>query len=112
MAQICEPFTKRQRDILAARDWHGEEEWKRMNSDYESLLAFRKTIKGKPDAFQKMQLEFNKGWIDFYKYILFHNMDRYDCTCRKCEEERQELAKMEFMPEYMVQKNMRRQRGL
>lgn len=53
--------------------------------DYESLMRFRKTIKGKPDEYTRAQLELNNMFIDYYKTILFHDPINNKCTCRNCD---------------------------
>lgn len=55
----------RQKEFLTPEVWG---KWK---LDLDGLLAFRKTIKGKPTDEQMFQLELNKVWITFYKRALF-----------------------------------------
>jgi len=63
--------TKKQRGELLARDFLGEDVWKAWKQDMDSLLSYRKTIKGKPCELQKLQLELNDGFIKFYNKVLY-----------------------------------------
>ena len=62
---------------MLARDFLGEELWIEWMKDYESLMAFRKTIKGKPTEEQRAQLIENNIWIEYYKTVLFHDGINY-----------------------------------
>lgn len=77
-----------------SRDFHTDEVWKRMKNDLDELLAFRKTIKQKPDEFQKLVLEMNQVWIDYYNTTLFHSSClamSNRCDCRRCGKKRTEV---------------------
>ena len=56
-----------------ARDFLGEDSGKKGKAHFDAMLAFRKSIKGKPDVYQKMQIDINEPWIKFYGGILFHS---------------------------------------
>lgn len=71
--------------MLTARDYYGDEEWKRMKQDYDELMAHRKSLKGKPDVYDKMIIDMNRHWIDFYNSILFHTEGISYCDCRRCQ---------------------------
>lgn len=75
--------------MLTARDFLGDKEWKRTKQDFDELMAYRKTLKSKPDVYQRMQLDLNQMWIDFYKSALFHVEGKSNCDCRRCELKRQ-----------------------
>lgn len=49
--------------MLDARVFFGDEEWRRMKTDYDELMRFRKTIKGKPDDATRLQLDLNNQWL-------------------------------------------------
>jgi hypothetical protein len=83
-------INQRQRDESIARDFLTPEWHKHMKQEYEKLMAFRKTIKGKPDEYDRMLLLLNKGFIDFYETVLWHSGEA-KCTCRKCSMGRQKL---------------------
>lgn len=70
--------------MLTARDFWGDDEWKRMKQDYDELMAYRKSIKGKPTECEKLIIDLNRIWIDFYKYALFHTEGKPTCDCRRC----------------------------
>jgi len=75
--------------MLLARDYLGDEVWKEWKQDFDDLMAYRKTVKGKPDAYQRAMLELQQPWIDFYKTVLFHVAGKTDCDCRGCALKRQ-----------------------
>jgi hypothetical protein len=55
------------------RDFLGDETWKRWKTDYDTLMAFRKTLKGKPTPEQRLILEMNNAFISFYGVVLSKN---------------------------------------
>jgi hypothetical protein len=69
-------MTPKQRGELWARDFLGNDTWNRWKQDMDSLLTYRKTIKGKPDEFQKFMLETNDAWIKFYNQTLYSGAAR------------------------------------
>jgi hypothetical protein len=76
--------------MLNAREFLGDEFWKSCKTDYDLLMAYRKTLKGKPDDFQRLTLDLNKIFIDFYGTLLFHG-DSNPCQCRYCSQKREQL---------------------
>ena len=68
-------LTAKQVGELRAREFLGEEEWKRMKADLDSLLSFRKSIKQKPDDAMRLQLDLNNAFISFYNKVLYSNMN-------------------------------------
>jgi hypothetical protein len=69
--------------MITAREFLTDEVWKDWKRDYDELLSFRKSLKGPPDELQRMLLEINKPWIEFYATVLFHG-DKSPCVCRRC----------------------------
>ena len=84
--QVCE---------FHARAFLGDETWRAWKTDYDSLMAFRKTIKGKPDEAQLFQIRMNSDWIAFYDQVLWHApfLGVKACVCGKCAKQRQLEAK-------------------
>src|SRR5437868_9217204 len=85
-------LTARQIGEFEARDFLGEETWKRWKQDYDYCMAYRKTIKGKPDQAQQAILEANAVFIAHYGSMLFHSvrLQRQDlCACKRCGQDRQ-----------------------
>jgi hypothetical protein len=77
----------RQLGELEARAFLGDDEWKRMKQDYDQCMAYRKTIKGKPDEEQRAMLQMNAAFIEFYGSVLFHStslQQRNLCGCTRC----------------------------
>lgn len=77
----------RQIGELEARDFLGEEFWKRCKQDYDACMAYRKTIKGKPTDEERVLIEMNAAFIEFYGSILFHSYflaKRNLCACTRC----------------------------
>lgn len=75
-----------------ARSFLEDSVWKAWKTDYDSLMAFRKTIKGKPTEEQLVTLEMNKIWIAFYDTVLVHSAAMAShgrCVCKSCAERRQ-----------------------
>lgn len=80
--QICE---------ADAREFIGDETYLSWLRDYEQLMAFRKTIKGKPTDEQRIQLQMNNEWIAFYDRVLKHSArmaKQYRCICAGCAKTR------------------------
>ena len=69
-------ITAKQRGELWARDFLGEDVWKAWKQDMDSLLAFRKTIKGKPCELQRLQLDLHNGSISFYNNVLYSGVTK------------------------------------
>lgn len=92
--------------MLTARDFHGDIEWKTMKQDFDELMSYRKTLKGKPDVYDKAIIVMNQLFIDFYKTVLFHIEGKSSCDCRMCELKRQEHPqRMEMMKLKFEEKN-------
>lgn len=68
---------------MLARDFLTDEVWKNWKTDYDGLMAYRKTIKGKPDQYERIILQMNNHFIEFYQTVLFHG-DKSPCDCRRC----------------------------
>ena len=71
--------------MLSYRDFAGEDFWKKEKADYDELMRYRKSIKGKPDIYQQAQLELNRIWIDHYNRTIFCTGKSY-CDCKGCVE--------------------------
>lgn len=39
--------------------------------DFERLMAFRKTINGKPDKYDRALIDLYRPWLSFYKTVLY-----------------------------------------
>lgn len=86
------PLTPRQIGEYDARDFLGEETWKRWKLHYDWCMAYRKTLKGKPTEEQREILTENAEWIEFYGSVLFHSprLARANnnpgglCACTRC----------------------------
>lgn len=81
----------RQRDEYVSRAFHTDEVWNNWKIDYDSLMTFRKNIKGKPDEGDAIILKMNRHFIDFYETVLWHS-GASNCTCRACALKRQKAA--------------------
>lgn len=76
---------------LHAREFLGDEVWIRWKMDYDEMMAYRKTIKGKPDEAQAIILKMNADWIEFYGSVLFHSARlamTNTCACTRCGQKR------------------------
>lgn len=81
----------RQIGEFEARDFLGEDTWKRWKTDYDDCMAYRKTIKGKPTDEQMAILKMNAGFIEFYGSVLFHSVmlaKNGMCGCTRCGQRR------------------------
>ena len=81
----------RQIGEFEARAFLGDTEWKRMQQDYDECMAYRKTIKGKPDDEQRAMLQMNAAFIEFYGSVLFHSVKLAkinQCGCTRCGQKR------------------------
>lgn len=93
---IGKELTARQRCELEARDFLSDEHWKALKADYDECMAFRKTLKGKPDELQKLQLKMNADFIAFCDTVLWHSARMAltnECICKACDAKRQQAAK-------------------
>lgn len=85
-------LNERQIGEFESRAFHGDDVWKRWKQDYDDCMAYRKSLKGKPDEEQRVQLQVNALWIEFYGSVLFHSptLQRTDlCACTRCGQTRQ-----------------------
>lgn len=81
----------RQIGEFEAREFLGEETWKRWKQDYDACMGYRKTLKGKPTDEQRVILETNAALIEFYGSVLFHSVSlakRDMCGCTRCGQRR------------------------
>ena len=53
--------------MLTKRDFHGEPFYVGMTQAYEQIRQRRKALKGKPDQYQRVELELDKAFETFYK---------------------------------------------
>jgi hypothetical protein len=89
-------INKRQRCELDAKDLIGPDTWKEWKADYDSLMSFRKSLKGKPSPEDLVQLKLNSVFIEFYDRVLWHSpiqASRDECVCAGCDKKRQQTAK-------------------
>ena len=56
--------------MMTSRDFLGDDFYLSCLKDYEGLRSFRHSIKGKPDMYEQIVLDMNKGWERFYRRIL------------------------------------------
>ena len=88
-------FNARQIGEFEARDFLGEETWKRWKLDYDNCMAYRKTLKGKPTEEQMVTLKMNAEFIEFYGSVLFHSAllaKQSLCGCTRCGQQRTALG--------------------
>lgn len=81
----------RQLGEFEAREFLGEDTWKRWKLDFDNCMAYRKTIKGKPTEEQMVLLKMNAHFIEFYGSVLFHSVSlakRDLCGCTQCGQKR------------------------
>lgn len=70
-----------------ARDFLGDDYWKACKRDYDELMSYRKSLKGKPTEEQMFNIKLNAIWITHYDTILWHSSimsDRGRCGCARC----------------------------
>lgn len=81
----------RQIGELESRAFLGDEAWKSMKQDYDQCMAYRKSIKGKPDEAQLAMIKVNAAFIEFYGSVLFHSVKLQKqglCGCTVCGQKR------------------------
>jgi hypothetical protein len=86
------PLNARQIGELEAREFLGDETWKRWKIAYDEAMGYRKTLKGKPTEEQLLTLQNNAMDIEFYGSVLFHSAtlaNRNMCGCTRCGQARQ-----------------------
>lgn len=82
-------ISARERGELESRGLLSDETWIGWKQDYDELMSYRKSIKGKPTAEQRLMLHLNKIFIDFYERLLFHaEMLGGTCVCARCKDDR------------------------
>jgi hypothetical protein len=82
-----------------SRDFLGDDVWKSLKRHYDDCMGFRKTIKGKPNDEQLLQLLINACDVEHYDSVLFHSarLATYDrCTCGSCTRKRQGIEPTAF----------------
>lgn len=52
---------------MTKRDFHGEAHYVWMTQQYEAIRQRRKAFKGKPDQYQRIELELDKAFEKFYR---------------------------------------------
>jgi hypothetical protein len=78
---------------LDARDFLGDDTWRRWKQLYDEAMAYRKTLKGKPTEEQRAQLEANAEWVAFCDHVLWHSARLRDrCCCRSCTQKRDRIT--------------------
>lgn len=97
---IGTPMTARQIGELEARDFLGDDTWKRWKLEYDNCMGFRKsygrTMRGKPDDADRAILAANDASIEFLGSALFHStmLARSNgkpgglCGCTACGQKR------------------------
>lgn len=83
----------RERGELECRAFLGDDVWRRWKTDYDDCMAYRKTLKGKPTEEQRVQIEVNSAFIEFYGSVLFHSptlamLIPNKCVCTRCGQKR------------------------
>ena len=84
---IGQRISVKQRAEFDARDFHEEAQWKTWKREFDSLMAFRKTLNGKPDAIQLEQIKANAIRLDFLGFVLWHSaylQSEGKCPCTRC----------------------------
>ena len=66
-------MTEKQKSELIQREYYGDEFWKKTKQELDEMLAYRKSIKCKPDVFQQAQLALDKPFIKYYKHVVFND---------------------------------------
>lgn len=77
----------RQIGEFEAREFYGDDVWKAWKQDYDECMSFRKSLKGKPTDEQRVQIDVNAHWIEFYGSVLFHSVRLSQnnlCGCTRC----------------------------
>lgn len=84
----------RQLGELDAREFLGEETWKRWKLHYDECMGYRKSLRGKPTDEQMLQILLNACDIEFYDGVLFHSArlaSHGKCACGNCMRKQQGL---------------------
>ena len=74
-----------------ARDFLTDEVWRAWKNDYDQMMAYRKSLKGKPTEDQLFTIRTNADWISFYDQVLWHApyIGVAKCVCAACSKKRQ-----------------------
>lgn len=56
--------------MLTNREFFGEEHYKFMLHEFEAIRVRRKSLKGKPDQYQRIELALDKIFETFYKQFI------------------------------------------
>ena len=91
---ILSTLNSRQLSEIHARDFLGDDLWKDYKKDYDSLMSYRKTLKGKPTEEQMITIKMNADWISYYDRILWHSSilaKHKRCVCATCSQKRQKM---------------------
>jgi hypothetical protein len=56
--------------VLTNRDFFGEEFYKFILHEFEAIRVRRKSLKGKPDEYQRVELALDKIFETFYKQFI------------------------------------------
>lgn len=91
---ILSTLNSRQLSEIHARDFLGDDLWKDYKKDYDSLMSYRKTLKGKPTEEQMITIKMNAYWISYYDRILWHSSilaNHKRCVCASCSQKRQKM---------------------
>ena len=84
-------LTARQIGEFESRDFLGEDTWKRWKLDYDNCMAWRKTLNGKPDDYDRLLIRLNHDALELYGSNLFHSVSlaKEDmCACTHCGQNR------------------------
>jgi hypothetical protein len=57
-------------DMLTNRDFFGEEHYKFILREFEAIRVRRKSLNGKPDQYQRVELALDKIFETFYKQFI------------------------------------------
>ncbi len=61
---------KKPKSPLSWREFLGEEAYLANLRDYEAIRTYRKSLKGKPDKYDRILMDLNKQFESFYKRFL------------------------------------------
>lgn len=98
------PLTTKQIGEYEARDFLGDDTWKRWKLEYDNCMGFRKsysrTLRGKPDEADRAILAANDASIEFLGSVLFHSVSLSKigrtpgglCACTACGQKRTNSA--------------------
>ena len=64
-------LSKNQIGEYLARDFYGEDYWKKMKRELDEMLEYRNKIKGRPTEEQMFMIQNNKPMIEMLRAMLF-----------------------------------------